>query len=128
MADSFILRVFASGSTKASFREGDTIVKEGESINHLIFFMKGCAAVYRRIVLRLKNGKIMEELVEVEQLSENSVFGEEFMMTKKPSTYIVKALDRGEYAKVQLQHNISSGDTAFSRRILTTSKRSVSEQ
>ena len=29
MADSFILRVFASGSTKSSFREGDILIKEG---------------------------------------------------------------------------------------------------
>lgn len=35
------------------------------------------------------------------------------MVSKKPSSYIVKALDRGEYAKVQLQHNIETGDTPF---------------
>lgn len=50
------------------------------------------------------------------------------MVSQKPSNYVVKALDRGEYAKVQLQHNIGSGDTPFSRRILSTSNRSISEE
>lgn len=59
MADSFILRVFASGSTKSSFKEGDILIKEGETINNLIFFIKGCAIVYRRIMLKLKSGKIV---------------------------------------------------------------------
>ena len=65
MADAFLLRVFASGSTKTSFKEGDAIIREGEEINCLFFFIKGCATVSKRIRFRLKSNKIIEELVEI---------------------------------------------------------------
>lgn len=102
MAEDFIIRVFSSSSTRVKFREGDVIVSDGRKVDYLLFFMRGKVKVIQPLMYKV-GGKVIEKDVEIQELSENSVFGEYFMVNNLISTVKVIATDRGEYAKVSLQ-------------------------